>query len=469
MKNAFEQNLKDSLENFEVPYNGSAWEAMQARLDANAPSPSFEDKMKEGLNANQYPYNAAAWTSLSKRLDKGSKGGLKKWHVAAGIFGVAALTTFFILNSNSDTEKQTERDTDTKVAVQNQQQVADNDSNINPSQGDNNDQNGVAPISSDIVNNGDDQNTSSLDNPSVQELNQPNNPENQNINPSGVSNVNNSSQNNSGLNNNNSHTATPNAVGDWKYIAPAIPERMCQGEAIEIKNENAFPIVILYPNGLNWLGGSEKVTRLNPSLSGTYKIGYLRDQKFVQQSTFVVNEAPVAEFDFVDLSEKYLNGLPTIEVRATVKAASYKWNYENGILRGDDVDLHFYNEGMHPVTLTVTDDNGCSSSVEKTVHVDEDYNLMAMEAFVPNGINTTFMPYALTERNVNFKMIVLDPNDGHILYETSDALEGWDGTDQQTGSPAEMDKSYIWKVTLMNPEPGESAVYSGTVLMLSRQ
>jgi PKD repeat protein len=197
-------------------------------------------------------------------------------------------------------------------------------------------------------------------------------------------------------------------------------------------------------------------------------MGYIAGDQFEEVSTFEVSTAPLAAFDFVDITQRYLNGLPTIEVRATAKAESYNWEYANGNLRGDDVDLHFFEKGMHDVRLTVTNELGCSSTTQQSVYVEEDYNLMAMDAFVPNGINTTFMPYALTERNTPFTMVIIDPNDGHVMYETSDASQGWDGTDQQTGSPAPIDKSYIWKVTLQNPEHGESSIYSGTVLMLSK-
>lgn len=472
MKDAFEQNLKDSLNNFEAPYSASAWEAMQARLDANTPSPSFEDKMKEGLNSNQYPYNPAAWNELSKRLDGGPKGGLKKWHVAAGIIGVAAITTFFIWNSNSETEKTT----DNTVLVENQ---AKQQSQVAQSKDKSTD-----GVKKDVANNNDAANPGS-DQVNLQNAGEPTNSAGNNGSSNNSSNdvassnhaVHNNDGSGSGIADNNGSVNSNSGSGSqndnrtiraWKYISPAIPENVCQGENLQIKNDNTYPLVVIYPNGLNWIGGAEKVTRLNPSIAGAYQIGYMRDNEFLAQSSFVVSEAPLAEFDFVDLTQKYLKGLPTVEVRATVRASSYEWKYENGTLRGDDVDFHFYEKGIHPITLTVTNENGCSASIEKSVTVDENYNLMAMKAFVPNGINATFMPFALTERKVNFTMIILDPNDGHVLYATSDASHGWDGTDQQTGSPAEMDKSYIWKVTLTNPEPGESAIYSGTVLMLSK-
>ncbi len=475
MKDAFENNLKQSLENFEMPYDSAAWTAMQSRLDAAASTPSFEDKMKEGLNANEYPYNPAAWTAISKRLDKSPKAGFKKWYYAAAIIGAAAITTAILWNSDSNEE--TSNNTSTQViqnpSVSNQTNQNANNSNSNTSGTTITDENGNVTASNDI-NPNDSQGSNSSGNEAGNQF--ASNPQhsNQGNNQSSTNNSqsNNSSQGNQGTSSQNPIDpvgTTPTNTAAWKFIAPAIPETVCEGSTIQIKNDNDYPLVITYPNGLNWVGRENQVTNLNPSVAGTYKVGYLRKGKFKEKTTFVVSELPTADIDFVDLSQKYLNGLPTIEVRSTTTAASYKWEYENGTVQGAKAGLHFYDAGLHLVRLTVTNENGCSAAVEKPVNVTEDYNLMAMNAFYPTGSDrstNTFMPYALTERNVDFKLIIVDPNDGHILYETSDASAGWDGIDQRSGSLVPLEKSYIWKVTIMNPEKGEDNVYAGTVLTL---
>ncbi|XOV67964.1 MAG: hypothetical protein ACFHU9_02100 [Fluviicola sp.] len=477
MKDAFENNLKQSLENFEMPYDSAAWTAMQSRLDATATTPSLEDKMKEGLNANEYPYNPAAWSAMNKRLDQGTKGGFKKWYYAAAIVGAAAITTALLWNTDSDTETPNQSKTTAK-----QKQSITQSSSINGTSGDGNtsdknvvlDANGNVIATNDV--NGDnsqngvvstnessrntDSNQNTVDNPSSDGQNQ-----------AGTSHSggNDSGTTDAGGNDNSTVNSNKPAASAWKFIPPAIPETVCEGSTIQIQNENDYPIVVIYPNGLNWLGRENQVTSLNPSLAGTYKVGYLKNDRFKEQTTFVVHEQPTADMDFVDLSQKYLNGLPTIEVRATTKAASYQWEYENGTIEGVQAGLHFYDAGLHLVRLTVTDEFGCSASVEKPVNVEEDYNLMAMSAFYPTGndlTTNTFMPYALKERNVAFKMIIVDPNDGHTLFETTDASEGWDGIDQRSGSLVALEKSYIWKVTVMNPEKGEDHVYAGTVFTM---
>ena len=79
------------------------------------------------------------------------------------------------------------------------------------------------------------------------------------------------------------------------------------------------------------------------------------------------------------------------------------------------------------------------------------------------------MPRALKERDTPFKLIILDRRDGHIIYETTDANQGWDGIDRQTGTMVDYEQTYIWKVTLVSPQPGEQAEYFGTIIPLHKR
>ena len=470
MKDAFENSFKQNLDNFEMPYDDAAWDAMQSRLDAAASTPSFEDKMKEGLNANEYPYNPAAWTALSDRMDNGKKGGFKKWYLAAGLIGTAAVASLLIWNASDDNEAKTDtaleaqpskaiHQTNAQAQGTNQAIVTENtaQTDITTSSGESN--NTTATIAT--------------PHPFPQVTpanNQVNDATQASTNKSqGEQNTAHTERNQPTVNSSGSNSGTTVSNSEPLFATPVIPQILCVGTPIQIQNENDYPVIIVYPNGLNWTGQAHQITRLNPSISGNYKLGYEKNGIFVEESTFAVSDTPAADFDFLDLSQKYLNGVPTIEVRSTAKGTDYEWQYQNGTVRGEEVGLHFYEKGLHPVRLTVTNENGCSSTIEKSVSVDEDYKLIAMNAFNPNSVsqeNIKFMPYALTERNVDFKMIILDPNDGHTMYETSDALEGWDGIDQSTGTMAPRETTYIWKVTIANPMPGENNSYTGVVTLL---
>jgi hypothetical protein len=60
-------------------------------------------------------------------------------------------------------------------------------------------------------------------------------------------------------------------------------------------------------------------------------------------------------------------------------------------------------------------------------------------------------------------MVILDPNDGGIVYETSDASQPWDGIDSRDGKMIGSNKTFVWKVSIKNPESGEKSEYKGTI------
>ena len=113
--------------------------------------------------------------------------------------------------------------------------------------------------------------------------------------------------------------------------------------------------------------------------------------------------------------------------------------------------------------------DGCSSTEKIKITANEDYNLLAVNAFNPQSRderNAKFMPYALTIRDVRFELIVIDPDNGGIVFKTKDAQNAWDGTDQRNGQMVPAQKAYIWKVVLQDALPSEKTTYSGTIVRI---
>ena len=173
----------------------------------------------------------------------------------------------------------------------------------------------------------------------------------------------------------------------------------------------------------------------------------------------------------IDNEFQYENGLPTLHLKATTFASNYEWNFEKLkiVPTSKEVEVHYYKKGSYNVKLSTINSNGQIISETKKITVPEDYNLLAVDAFSPteNNVKTnTFIPFALTVRNVRFTMTVIDSKNGGIVYQTSDANQPWDGIDKRTGVLVNATESFIWKVTLENPEPGESSIYKGVVIRL---
>jgi hypothetical protein len=76
------------------------------------------------------------------------------------------------------------------------------------------------------------------------------------------------------------------------------------------------------------------------------------------------------------------------------------------------------------------------------------------------------MPYALTVREVDFELIIIDPKDGAVVFESNDATLPWRGQDKRNGQLVEPSKTFIWRVILSNPQPGEKSEYKGTIVRL---
>lgn len=468
--------IKSSLENNVYPYNPQAWDAMNARLDANAGS-GVDQAIKSSLDNYELPYAAGAWTALNAKLDaKSTPKSNTKWYVAASVLIAAATVSYFVINGS--TEESNPQTSKTEIAQ-----------NDNPGETTNN------TVSTSGQSNT--TNNSSTSSNSIDE-NALNNNTNQNSNPNGNENPANNffggnGSGNGEIGNGNGNTPDPNANkggenGNGEEIAnnpdpnltPAMEDfvmpnisSVCQGTSIRIANTNKYDVTIIYPNGATWTGKRESETTLRTSAAGLYKVGYMLNGQMMEEGSFTVKAAPSADFEFVDLGEIILEGLPTTEVVTNTPGIKYEWKYGKETATGSEATPHFFTKGNHDIELTVTGSNGCQSNVIKTVSVDETYNLLATNAFDPRSLdsrNNTFIPRALVEReDVKFTMIIVDKDDGHVMYETSDASQGWDGVDRATGEQLDYQKTFIWKVTIENPVSGERPVYGGSAVIIPRQ
>ena len=206
------------------------------------------------------------------------------------------------------------------------------------------------------------------------------------------------------------------------------------------------------------------------SLKGLYQMGILnQDDEFISRTAFTVFEAIEAQL-ITDDALNYEHGLPELKVE-TYQEGNNTWILD-GEIQAKNQSTHSFNlfkKGIHVMSIKTTDVNGCNTISSVSFNVEDDYNLLAVNAFSPTSMeprNTHFIPFALTQRNSPFTMIVIDPSDGAVLFETSSADIPWDGTNRNTGKMVDANKSYVWKVILEQPEANENPEYIGTVVRL---
>jgi hypothetical protein len=166
----------------------------------------------------------------------------------------------------------------------------------------------------------------------------------------------------------------------------------------------------------------------------------------------------------------YEDGTPRIRINAESSVAEISWSANGTLLnkKNRSVDLLAFQGQTYTITAQAQLD-GCSTTEKIKITANEDYNLLAVNAFNPQSRderNATFMPYALTIRDVRFELIVIDPDNGGIVFRTKDAQNAWDGTDQRNGQLVPTQKAYIWKVVLQDALPSEKTTYSGTIVRI---
>lgn len=170
--------------------------------------------------------------------------------------------------------------------------------------------------------------------------------------------------------------------------------------------------------------------------------------------------SPTAEFTFTPNPALVLENIYFSDLSTGTGINGWLWNYGDG--EGDNIQnpIHNYNDGGdYPVTLVVTDANGCQDTITKIATI-------ALPPVLPSG----FSPNSDGENDVHiirggpFKSVdyKVYNNWGELLFESNGDLVGWDGT--FNGEPAPIGV-YTWTfvVELAN---GKIIKQSGDVTLI---
>ncbi len=433
----------------------------------------IEELFKQSLKGHEMPYNANAWKAMSARLDVVSPiatpTSYLKYYIGAAVIGVAAVTTYVLLSSGNSTEINT-----VQVAKEDHKNNSTIQTTKPTSKTNESESNNSSSNSNPLETNSNSSTDKTMETVSLIKSNS-------DINTQGSSVV---VQSNEGVtliektkghrvllpdpNESSSSTAATqmNTETRQKMTMPAIAD-LCLNEEVAITNPNAKEIYIL--DGLNntiITIPAKKAVNFKPTQVGNYALGYKKDSKLETASNFQVSRIPDADF-MIDVVNKFDNGLPATHVEAISGQGTYIWKAKKQSSTGLEADMHFYKKGNQSIELTVNDGQ-CSATLEKTIYLENDYNLMAVNSFTPTSLdpkNTTFMPFALTQRDVNFTLTIIDGRNGGLVYETSDATLPWDGTDIRIGRRETSPQVYVWKVVITNPAANEPGEYLGTITM----
>ena len=420
---------------------------------------NIEQLIKESLENHELPYNEAAWESLSKRLDGTTPTPFyRKWWVAASVGTVlVGSALFFALNSQSESADQTKNTT--PVISQNAENLhAKNEDKAETSQS-------TTPQTH--IPHTEENQTMIFQNETANKNYQHSNAVHSNGNPKGESNNKKETE--------GQPVSTPNPKpqvaetnSSKNSISPAIlnKSRYCIGDEIEITNPNENTSVQVLQNGktlLNVKADSKKT--LIASNEGTIDV-ITGNQK----QSVPVYGATSDLYIHVDPTLIYENAIPAVRFNVSGNDNPVHWKVEthSSEIENGTFIVHPYKGTQISVTVSSKDQNGCLVVENKTISIPEEYNLNASKALDVNASDVrfnTFMPYALKERNTPFELYIYDARSGRVIFKTSDASNGWNGVDSNTGEMLKNGSTVLWKVILKNPNPGEQREYSGNLVL----
>ncbi len=245
----------------------------------------------------------------------------------------------------------------------------------------------------------------------------------------------------------------------------------CQGETLQLEADKRHERMISYAGKELHFSYNEAISlKLTEAGKVTLTANTGPYGQFEEFGSFDVSATPTLNIN-TDRTLNYEDGLPKMSIQAESNEGQITWHSTN-ILHtntGKNVELLAFNKGYAIVEVQATASNGCSAKEKEMIQIPSDYNLLAVNAFNPqsqDSRNSTFMPYALTIRQTPFKLIVLDPDNGGLIFETTDADNAWDGIDRRDGKLVPGNKAYIWKVALQHPVAGEKGEYRGTIVRM---
>ena len=411
-------------------------------------SDAFERALRDSLEPYEVPYNSADWTQLEKELKKEDRAG---WKTSAGLLALlfggtlaVATTVYFVATSGTGTDKSVVM---TTPAVQSALvEATDPTTRLVATS---------TEAASDLSYN--QNNAGSTAPPTTAK------PVVVAKNDAGLA--------QSGANytdNGASRTPTSTEV----LIKPSVVQG-CPGASVEFTAANL-------PNDgtFLWNFGDGSFSR-DPRPKHTFsKAGHFEVmlshssvgggtiQNKPVSDVIVIHEIPEASFNM--LKQEYDNTIPSVHFEnRSIGGQCYVWDFGDGGTSTISHPSHvFKKSGTYAVSLVVTNGAGCTDRIEKTIHIDEDYNLLAAKTFSPNadGLEDTFIPEALKTLGVHFHMSVHNAETGELIYETKDAQRPWNG---RVGGRGEQCTAgdYIWMVEMKDGEKLGGS-YNGTVTLL---
>jgi hypothetical protein len=414
---------------------------------------NIEELFKQALDGHELPYDASAWKGLTNKLDKNipAQSPDKVWRWVLGSLVLISITSLLLWNNSKETNNTKKNEIGENTSQKRKPTKIENSTNKKSILIQKDKKQAVAIIQENVFeiptidtdyNENENLNVDEIQKEEIVSTDERIDPVQKHENDVPV----------------NSSIVYPtlsfNCIGDQKVLS----------------NKNATDLVLVTPSNLQLIIPAKSEISVTIEEKGYYRIGKMSPEGiFNEHTNQLVNESPSLDVSLEDLN--YLNGLPTLPINIKSNETTIAIYLNNKLVASNlkETEIYLFKKGENQITVSCNNEFNCKASITKTVNTVEDYNLLAVNAFDPfsnDARKSTFMPFALTQRKTAFNLIIIDPSDGGIVFESSDASNAWDGYDKRNGKMAAANKAYIWKVNIANPEHKENIEYKGTIVRL---
>lgn len=178
-----------------------------------------------------------------------------------------------------------------------------------------------------------------------------------------------------------------------------------------------------------------------------------------------VFDHPVADFVFEPEAITILDPLVHFSDNSSGLITQWNWSVDTVQFSSHSLTTYvFPDTGSYPVSLFVTDENGCTDDTTLIIYVNEDHAFYLPNAFSPNGdgINDKFGPQGIGISNEDYLFEIYD-RWGNLAFRSNDPSKGWDG--KSGGVPVQ--DIYVWRVKVKNAITREVKNYRGTVTIVN--
>jgi PKD repeat protein len=240
--------------------------------------------------------------------------------------------------------------------------------------------------------------------------------------------------------------------------------KACRGEEVEFQTTHG-------PKTGSYLwnfGDGHFSDDINPkhkfAKAGNYDVSLSITSDNGQINTTVVNDMiTIEEAPDADFSWEFINTNPEApEVRIvnlTEGGNTYEWsNGAESKIITDGATFKLATNGRQMIALNAKNQAGCSDGAVKHISVNTDFALNAPKQW--SFADGAFMPSGLKKSKVDFVLSVYDESE-HKVFETTSRMKGWDGK-LPGGATAPSGSVYSYKVIITSDRTQEQKYFFGT-------